>query len=151
MCPEEVCTGRARRIKALSVITVIHFPQASAPPIDLEIAERASLEKTSRFSLSRLTMFANAARELNALFMVCRLFNVLENYAYAMKNDDTGSRRAIKIMLGVEDVAMCRLQVDGHKFTYNRTEIAGRRHDQYFHGSSFHKDGSSRVPNQSFI
>lgn len=67
-------------------------------------------------------------------------FNVLESLAYALKNADTGSRRAVKIMLGLEAGAMCNLQVDGRQISYDRIEIAGRLRDKYFHGSPFREE-----------
>jgi hypothetical protein len=85
-------------------------------------------------------MFADAAHEPNPLFKVCRLFNVLESLAYALKDGDTRSRRAVKIMLGLEDGAMCNQQVDDRRISYDRIEIAGRLRDKYFHGSPFREE-----------
>ena len=203
LTPDEVQAGRAEGAEALPVITVIHFPEASAPPQVLEAGARASLERAEQIiawatgdrltefayvtvtaddppffrmvpphSRSRLrlgfgntdqafqgnvkrirqaadedprfafamAMFADAAHEPNPIFKVCRLFNVLESLAYALKNADAGSRRAVKIMLGLEDGAMSNQHVDGREISYDRIEIAGRLRDKYFHGSPFREE-----------
>lgn len=203
MGPEEVRIGRAQGVEAFPVIAVIHFPQASAPPHELEIAARASLERAEqiiawttgdrltefayvtvtdedppyfrmvpphsrrrqrlgfgntgeafqgnverirmaadedpRFAFA-MAMFTDAAHEPSPIFKACRLFNVLESLAYALKNGNTGSRRAVKIMLGLEGGAMSNLQVDGREISYDRIEIAGRLRDKYFHGSPFREE-----------
>ncbi|NRQ25941.1 hypothetical protein [Aliiroseovarius sp. xm-g-7] len=198
--PEEVQAGRAQGAEALPVITVIHFPEASAPPQELEAGARGSLERAEqiiawatgdrltefayvtvtaadppffrmvpphsrrrlrlgfgntdeafqgnverirqaadedpRFAFA-MAMFADAAHEPNPLFKVCRLFNVLESLAYALKGGPVKSRQAVKIMLGLEGGAMCNRHVDGREISYDRIEIAGRLRDKYFHGSPF--------------
>ncbi len=60
--------------------------------------------------------------------------------AYALKDGDTGSRRAVKIMLGLENGAKTNLQVGGRKISYDRIEIAGRLRDKFFHGSPFREE-----------
>ena len=96
---------------------------------------RQAADEDVRFAFA-MAMFADAAYEPNPLFKVCRLFNVLESLAYALKNN-VGSRRAVKIMLGLEDGAMCNVQVDGREISYDRIEIAGRLRDKLFHGTPF--------------
>lgn len=200
LTPEEVQAGQAQGAEALPVIIVIHFPEASALPQELEAGASASLaraeqiiawatgDRLTEFAYVTMTdddppffrmvpphsrrrlrlgignideafqgnverirqaadedprfafamaMFADAAHEPNPLFKVCRLFNVLESLAYALKNADTGSRRAVKIMLGLEEGAMCNQRVDGREISYDRVEIAGRLRDKFFHGSPF--------------
>jgi hypothetical protein len=200
---EEAKAGRAQGAEALPVITVIHFPEASAPPQELEASAREHLERAEqiiawatgdrltefayvtvtdqdppffrmvpphsrrrlrlgfgnadeafqgnvdrirqavdedpRFAFA-MAMFADAAHEPNPLFKVCRLFNVLESLAYALKSGDIGSRRAVKIMLGLEGGAICNLNVDGREISYDRIEIAGRLRDKFFHGSPFREE-----------
>ena len=87
-----------------------------------------------------MSIFADATHEANSLFKVCRLFNVLESLAYALKGKDIGSRRAIKIMLNLEEGAMCNVQVDGREISYDRIEIAGRLRDKFFHGTPFREE-----------
>jgi hypothetical protein len=198
--PEEAEAGRGQGVEALPVITVIYFPKASAPPSELEIGARDSLERAEQiiawatgerltefafvtvtdkdqpyfrmappYSRRRLrlgfgntgdafqsnverikqaadedprfafamALFTDAAHEPNPLFKVCRLFNVLESLAYALKDEKTKSRRAVKIMLGLEGSAMSAVEVDGRRISYDRIEIAGRLRDKYFHGSPF--------------
>lgn len=170
LTPEEVKSGRAQGAETLPVITVIYFPEESAPPQKLEARARASLERAEqiiawatgdrltefayvtatadeppffrmvtphsrrrlrlgfgntdeafqgkverigqaadedpRFAFA-MTMFADAAHEPNPLFKVCRLFNVLESLAYALKGGPVKSRQAVKIMLGLEGGAIC--------------------------------------------
>lgn len=100
---------------------------------------RDAAEEDSRFAFA-MSMFADASHEPNALFKVCRLFNILESLAYALKDGDTGSRRAVKIMLGLENGAKTNLQVGGRKISYDRIEIAGRLRDKFFHGSPFREE-----------
>jgi hypothetical protein len=203
LTPLEAEAGRAQGSEALPVITVIHFPEASASPQELEAGARATLERAEQIiawaSGDRLTefayvtvtadappffrmvpphsrrrlrlgfgntdeafqgnverirraadedprfafamaMFTDAAHEPNPLFKVCRLFNVLESLAYALKNANRGSRLAVKIMLGLEGGAISNLTVDGRQISYDRIEIAGRLRDKYFHGSPFREN-----------
>ncbi|MCK2086749.1 hypothetical protein MXC99_00885 [Thauera aromatica] len=97
---------------------------------------REAAEEDPRFAFA-MSLFADATREKNPLFKVCRLFNVLESLAYALKGEEIKSRRAVKIMLNLEDGAMCHLQVDGREISYDRIEIAGRLRDKFFHGTPF--------------
>lgn len=200
LSPKNAQAGRAQGAEALPVITVIHFPEASASPQELEAGACGCLERAEqivawatgdrltefayvtvtdddppffrmvppnsrrrlrlgfgntdeafqgnverirqaadedpRFAFA-MAMFADAAHEPNPLFKACRLFNVLESLAYALKNADTGSRRAVKVMLGLEEGAMCNQHVDGREISYDRIEIAGRLRNQFFHGSPF--------------
>jgi hypothetical protein len=100
---------------------------------------RQAAEEDPRFAFG-MAMFADAAHEPNPLFKVCRLFNVLESLAYALKGGPVKSRQAVKIMLGLEGGAMCNLNVDGREISYDRIEIAGRLRDKYFHGSPFREE-----------
>jgi len=100
---------------------------------------RQAADEDSQFAFA-MALFTDAAHEPNPIFKVCRLFNVLESLAYALKNSDTGSRRAIKAMLGLEESAICNVQIDGRAIRYDRIEIAGRLRDKYFHGSPFGED-----------
>lgn len=203
LTPAEVQAGRVQGVEALPVITVIHFPEVTAPPQELEAGARASLERAEQIIAwatgDRLNVFAyvtvtddeppffrmvpphsrrrlrlgfgntdgafqgnvdrirqaadedprfafaiatfgDAAHEPNPLFKVCRLFNVLESLAYALKGGPVKSRQAVKIMLGLEGGAICHLNVDGREISYDRIEIAGRLRDKYFHGSPFRED-----------
>ena len=97
---------------------------------------RLAAEGDPRFAFA-MAMFADAAHEPNPLFKVCRLFNVLESLAYALKSSDIGSRRAVKIMLGLDAGAMSNVEVDGRQISYDRIEIAGRLRNKFFHGSPF--------------
>lgn len=97
---------------------------------------RQAADEDSRFAFA-MALFADASHEPNPLFKVCRLFNVLESLAYALKDDNTGSRRAVKVMLSLEGCAISNIQVDGREISYDRIEIAGRLRDKYFHGSPF--------------
>lgn len=97
---------------------------------------RAASEEDSHFAFA-MSMFSDAAHERNALFKICRLFNVLESLAYALKQSDIPSRRAVKIMLGLEGGAMSSIRIDDRDITYDRIEIAGRLRDKFFHGIPF--------------
>lgn len=98
---------------------------------------RAAADEDPRFAFA-MALFADAAHEPNPLFKVCRLFNVLESLAYALKKEpEIGSRRAVKLMLNLTGGAKCNVQVDSQTISYDRIEIAGRLRDKYFHGSPF--------------
>lgn len=211
--PENAQGYRAPCDSALPVITVIHFPKASAPPEELELAARASLDRAEqiiawttgdrltefayvtvthegtpyfrmvpphsrrrlrlgfgntgeafqgnverirqaadedpRFAFA-MAMLADAAHEPNPLFKVCRLFNVLESLAYALKSAGTGSRRAVRIMLGLEGSARCHMKVDGREISYDRIETAGLLRDKYFHGTPFREEHLSEAARPVF-
>lgn len=204
LTPNEVQAAWKPGAKALPVIAVIHYPEASASPDELEAGARASLERAEQIiawvtgdrliefayitvneqappffrmvpphsrrrqrlgfgntdeafqgSVDRIrhaadenphfafamAMLADAAHEPNPLFKVCLLFNVLESLAYALKKGgEVGSRQAVKIMLGLENGAMCNTHMDGHEITYDRIEIAGRLRDKFFHGVPFREE-----------
>lgn len=210
---EQAKAGVAQGAESLPVITVIHFPAASAQPEVLEAEAQAHLEQAEQIiawvSGERLTefayvtvtgqyppvfrmvpphsrrrqrlgfgntadafqisvdrirqaadedprfafamsMFADATHEANPLFKVCRLFNVLESLAYALKGEGTGSRRAVKIMLNLEEGALCHLQVDSCQISFDRIEIAGRLRDKFFHGTPFREEDLILTARQVF-
>ena len=68
---------------------------------------RQAADEDPRFAFA-MALLADAQHEPNQLFKICRLFNVLESLAYALKSDSekkdakVGSRRAVKIMMGLE-------------------------------------------------
>lgn len=97
---------------------------------------RAAADDDPRFAFA-MSLFTDATRELNPIFKICRLFNVLESLAYALKTAEIGSRRAVKVMLGLEDGALCSVTVDERAIKFDRIEIAGRLRDKYFHGTPF--------------
>lgn len=103
---------------------------------------REAADEDPRFAFA-MALFSDAAHEPNPLFKACRLFNVLESLAYALIRKDKdpdkniGSRRAVKIMLGLENGAVSQMNIDGREISYDRIEIAGRLRDHFFHGAPF--------------
>ncbi len=210
---EQIQAGVLQAADRLPVISVIHFPSASAEPEVLEANARANLEQAMQIiawvSGERLTefayvtvtgqdppffrmlppnsrrrqrlgfgntadafqksvdrtrlaaqedprfafamaIFADATHEVNPLFKVCRLFNVLESLAYALKGKDIGSRRAVKLMLNLEEGDICHVQVDGREISFDRIEIAGRLRDKFFHGTPFREADLNSEARQVF-
>jgi len=97
---------------------------------------REAANEDPRFAFA-MSLFADATHEPNPLFRACRLFTVLESLAYSLKGEGIGSRRAVKIMLGLNDGAKSLVQVDNRQISYDRIEIAGRLRDKFFHGVPF--------------
>lgn len=97
---------------------------------------REAADEDPRFAFA-MAMFSDAAHEPNELFKVCRLFNVLEALAYALKTDEIGSRRAVKMLLGQNDGTMSQVIVENREIFYDPIEIAGRLRDKFFHGAPF--------------
>jgi hypothetical protein len=85
-----------------------------------------------------LSIFKDANFESNQKFKIARYFNCLECLASNLKKN-TGSRKAVKILLGLESGATSETHIDGKKYRYDVIEISGRIRDKLFHGKQFNE------------
>ena len=86
-----------------------------------------------------LGLFHDAVKENNQLFKIARLFSCLESLAYKLKKGNP-SRKAVKMLLGLENGATATYSIDGTQYKFDRIEIAGRLRDKFFHGVPFKRD-----------
>ena len=98
------------------------------------------LPKPTSASPFALGMYREALHEQNQLFKIARLFGVLEALAYALKDKETPSRKAIRKMLGLEDGAVCEVRYAGRTVRYDRIELAGLLRNRVFHGVPFRRE-----------
>ncbi|WP_026775086.1 hypothetical protein [Polaribacter sp. Hel_I_88] len=85
-----------------------------------------------------LSIFKDANFESNQKFKIARYFNCLECLASNLKKS-IGSRKAVKILLGLENGAISEININGKKYRYDVIEISGRIRDKLFHGKQFVK------------
>ncbi|MFH0708827.1 MAG: hypothetical protein V2A75_01335 [Pseudomonadota bacterium] len=93
-------------------------------------------EKDEHF-LFAIGLYQDATAERNEVFKIARLFSCLESLAYKLKADGIGSRKAVKILLGLEESAIMQCSEHGVDYRFDRIEIAGRLRDKLFHGVPF--------------
>lgn len=111
------------------------------------ISEAVDADERFAFSLS---LYRDALHEKNKLFKIARLFSVLEALAYGLKEKDVGSRKAVKIMLGLEAGALGQINFGDRKIRYDRIELSGRLRDKLFHGARFRRDDLTAEWQDSF-
>lgn len=111
------------------------------------ISDAADADERFAFALS---LYRDALHEANKLFMIARLFGVLEALAYALKAGGVGSRTAIRTMLGLETGAVGEISYEGRAIRYERIELSGRLRDRLFHGAQFRREDLSTEWRDSF-
>ncbi len=82
-----------------------------------------------------LSLYDDALRETNLQFRAARLFNCLECFAASLKSDVNGSRRAVKLLLGLDEPSRMEAVFEDVRHRFDPIEIGGRLRDKLFHGA----------------
>jgi hypothetical protein len=96
-----------------------------------------------------LSIFKDANSEYNPKFKIARYFNCLECLASNLKKS-IGSRKAVKILIGLENGELSEINIAGKKYRYDVIEISGRIRDKLFHGKPFNKNDLNEKSREAY-
>jgi hypothetical protein len=87
-----------------------------------------------------LSLYDDALREANHQFKAARFFNCLECFAASLKSDAIRSRKAVKLLLGLDDASRTEAVFGNVRHRFDPIEIGGRIRDKLFHGAQYRQE-----------